>query len=275
MFYFRMSSAAFNQQYQKIYGYCTKPCAFSECNSSGSQSGFKLKFHNDGSTSTTDLHYFSSRLHHCEWHPITSSVVCASVQTDIPPGTTAPCPTVCANHCFCSHDSKRNARSSEIDIGEECSCDKVHRNRSEASMSSAKTSSKAKRGLKKKNSLCKNNHQKRSAKKTSKVECECRKPNTTDKSVTTYTDQASNCIAEERKTQTSPSKCTMSSFSSSLNKHTMSKDGLATELWFPKSPPRRKSVDVTTPEKIIGVYETDCSSDSCCCSATDTDARGD
>ncbi|RVE54312.1 hypothetical protein evm_001139 [Chilo suppressalis] len=269
MFYVRsisnpMSSALFSQQCQNNNGLFSKPYMFGD-----TTMPFQLKFHNDGWSSTTDLHYFSPRLRQCEWRP-TSITEYASAQTDTPAENPTVCQTVCAKPCNCSNNSNKNVIQPEREFVDECKCYQVHNKRSDASMSSGKDSNtkirKKKTGFKYK----KHKEQRSPVKITSNVECECREPCTTDKSVTTYTDQASNCNAEERKTQTSPSNCSTSCFTSGLER-TVSKDDLKTELWFPKSLSRQNPADIKTSEKILGVFETDCSSASCCCSEADTD----
>ncbi|XP_063830001.1 uncharacterized protein LOC135079304 [Ostrinia nubilalis] len=258
-------SSMFNQQCQQIYsGRFPRPCYNSDWNMNIPPPGFQLKFHNDCWTSTTDLHYFFPCLRQCDWFPATQLKGCASVQVDIPMKATTFCnqEVSCAKPCICSISDDESWSGTE---NVECHCDKVGKpRRSRSCVTEKQHGSKTRLKIRK--------SKRRLKSKKSKVVCECKEQSTTDKSITTYADQASCAAESERNTQTCRSCTTATSVRGGSS--IANRSHVKTELWFPKikSSPKEDAMQSKSSEKIIGVYETTCSSATCCCS-TDTDTR--
>lgn len=164
----------------------------------------------------------------------------------------------CAQPCICSlSDNESKSGNETVD----CYCDKVENSRRSKSVTNKPQVSKKRLTFRK-------HKQKLKSKKSNEL-CKCNEPNTTDKSITTYAEQGSCAAENERNTQTARS-CTAATSIRGVDS-VSSKGEVKTELWFPKQMSKgEQAMPTKSSEKLIGLYETSCSSGTCCCS-TDTE----
>ncbi|XP_072938300.1 DET1 homolog [Epargyreus clarus] len=161
------------------YGSTINSFATTTCNINSQSQDYVQKFHNDGCTSTTDLHYFYPHIRSA-W--LTNS--CAGVQVEIPKQekTIIHCGAICSRPCYCNPQSGNKTE--------------IERNCTETPMSVD--------DIKSTTSCCCNKEKNRSnnnvGKRNKNVSCAFQsRPivNTSDKAVTTYADKASSCTAKK------------------------------------------------------------------------------
>ncbi|XP_021201226.3 uncharacterized protein LOC110384319 isoform X1 [Helicoverpa armigera] len=169
-----------------------KSCFASECNMNIVNTGYHVKFHNDNSSSTTDLHYFYPSLRQ---GVLRSCKDAAAVPMNTVPANNTIChyEVVCSKPCNCSArpmsleslvDTKLPAQSTSASTN--CSSDDLIKDKD---IKQKKRKGKKKKG--KSNNTC-------------ACACESKdKSKSEDKSITTYTDQCISCTPKDgRQTQT-------------------------------------------------------------------------
>ncbi|KAM3965595.1 uncharacterized protein ACR2FA_000441 [Aphomia sociella] len=227
---------------------------------------FQLKFHNDNWTSTTDLHYFYPCLRQSNWFPTIRNIGSAAVQVDIPIDTRPICEHVCPCPCSYNNDNKNKDRSlkkvsnsSHMSIVQSKSKDSISRKNKRAIPLRQKKSS----------CCCLLNDKNKAHKKKNEVTCECDKSGTIDKSVTTYSDQASGCISAMG-CETQTKNCGLTTAVEKVNSAcNTTYRNTKTEIWSPKTPLSRKAMETKYSEKILRIHES--TSSSCCICNSDTD----
>ncbi|XP_059047901.1 uncharacterized protein LOC131843283 [Achroia grisella] len=242
-------------------------------------SPFLLKFHNDNWTSTTDIHYFYPCLRECNWFTTPRAIESTAVQVDISVQRKCNCGHAVARNklCHCYYNCSCSTKSIKTKSIDCCNTLKKECNNSQMSIVQSKSGdfiySKNEKptALREKSSYSSTHGDKKNrTKKNFQISCECdytHKPNSIDKSVTTYADQASSCeSAKGCETQTK--QCVPPTTVKKINSVHNNKN--STEIWLPKTPLSQKKMKIKSSENIIGIYESSCNSDTCICSS-DTD----
>ncbi|CAH1637361.1 unnamed protein product [Spodoptera littoralis] len=179
----------------------------SDCHMNTGNNGFQVKFHNDGCSSTTDLHYFYPNLR--KEPPCKGT---ANVQMDTVPVTSTVChyEVICGKPCNCNTAAKptcpekvdgvtqpmslesvcdcRNTKSNNTITTDDCSCEDLSKNR---------------------NKRTKEKKSKRKKKKKEDVVCGCDAAagvRAVDKSMATYDEKCCSTSANSDETNSVPSK---------------------------------------------------------------------
>ncbi|KOB71938.1 putative de-etiolated-like protein 1 [Operophtera brumata] len=217
-------------------------------------------FHNDICTSTSDIHYFYPNLRTCEW--LRQPKVCVAVQ-DVP--MHSPYEVICTRPCRCiPMDEGENTATAK------CNCkmqlQHIERNIDQSEKDCCCHKDKP---------IKSRNEKHKKSKRKELVICECKESDqdTSDKNVTTSSNQASGYVPEEgRKTQTAAcgkghetqSACGESHETQTPCKTSPVKKGQSankkfkTDLWIPKT--SKKAKKTNSSEHSTDVSETCCSS---------------
>ncbi|KAH9632834.1 hypothetical protein HF086_005889 [Spodoptera exigua] len=180
----------------------------SDCHMNTGNNGFQVKFHNDGCSSTTDLHYFCPNL-----RKETPCKGTANVQMDTVPITNTVChyEVVCGKPCHCNMAAKPSSTQKTDDVTQTMSLEslgdcKLH-TKSNNTISTDDCS--CEDFSKKRNKRTKEKKSKRKKAKNTHDNCVCEavdEVHTVDKSMATYNDQYCCTSSNPIETTTIPSK---------------------------------------------------------------------
>lgn len=196
-----------------------------------------LQFHNDNTTSTTDIYYFYPNLRQ-------NGIVrySAVAQTEVPVNSFYQGAT--QGPCYC-----QTKRKAEKETNYSCACSNKGLHSSVSFMSVDEEIQRPKRGLKNKKTSCSKFH--KNSRSGHQISCKCTK-DTSDKYVTTYADQGSGLMVKDgRQTQTTQRKS--------------KKCDIKTDVWSIKSKGRSKRKSRSRCKCTNSCDSSSCSASDCYC----------